>query len=177
MSESQDTGVTNINDLPSNENVKLDVQEKPSSSVNMSDIFKEIQGSGQSGNIPTRDIPINTNNVIMDESSTPNFIPKNTQYIDEDDFESGEEIIESKRKSDNKKASIETMYEELQVPILLGVIYFLFQLPVFNDTMAKYFKFTFNLDGGINLSGIVFKSVLYASIYYILTKVLTTISE
>jgi hypothetical protein len=176
MSESADTGVTNINDLPSNENVKLDIKENKNT-VNMSEIFKEIQGSGQSGNIPSRDIPMNKNNVLLDEPSKPNYVPEHDFYIDEDEFESSADIIETKRKSDNKKASIETMYEELQVPILLGVIYFLFQLPIFNDTMAKYLQFTFNIDGGINLSGIVFKSVLYAILYYVLTKVLTNISE
>jgi hypothetical protein len=170
------SGVTSINDLPSGENVKISIEEK-SESVNMNDIFKEIQSTGSSGNIPSRDIPINPNNVILDETSKPNFIPKHEDYINEDEFESGEEIIDKKRRNENKKASIEVMYEELQVPILLGVIYFFFQLPVFNNSLAKYLSFTFDADGGINLSGLVLKSVLYAGVYYILTKVLINVCD
>ena len=170
------SGVTSINYLPSGENDKISIEEK-SDTVNMNDIFKELQTTGTGGSMPSRDIPINPNNVILDESSKPNFIPKHEDYINEDDFEVEEEIIQKKRRKENKKASIEVMYEELQVPILLGVIFFFFQLPVFNESMAKYLSFTFDADGGINLSGLVLKSVLYAGIYYILTKVLVNICD
>ena len=177
---SNDTGVTNINELPSGDNIQLSVEEKSNSgqqSINMNDIFKEIQSNGKTGNIPSRDIPINTNNVTLDETSKPNYVPKHEYYINDDDFESSNEIIETKRKKDNRNSSIETLYEELQIPILLGVIYFLFQLPIFNNLLAKYLTFTFDIDGTLNLSGIVLKSVLYALIYFILSKVLVNISE
>jgi|TARA_B110000285_G_scaffold202085_1_gene237170 hypothetical protein len=172
-----DTGVTNINDLPSNENVKISIESKDTSSVSMNDIFKEIQETGESGNIPSRDIPINTNSVAIDRKSIPDYIPEHEYYINDAEIENKASIVESKRKSDNKKASIEVFYEELQIPILLGVIYFLFQLPVFNHTISKYLSFTFDLDGGINLSGIVLKSVLYALVYYTLSKVLHNMSD
>lgn len=178
MSES---GVTSINDLPqSTDNVKLSIESKVENNankVNMNEIFKEIQSTTKSGELPTRDIPMNTNQVILDETSKPNYIPKHDYYIDEQDFETEQEIIDKKKKSDNKKESLEVLYEELQVPVLLGVIYFLFQLPIVNQTMAKYISFTFDSDGGINLYGIVFKSVLYAMLYYVLSKVLNNISE
>ena len=170
------SGVTNINDLPSNENVKISIEES-GKTVNMNEIFKEIQSNGNGGNIPSRDIPINTNNVTLDETSKPNYIPSHEDYIDEDEFETQEEIVDKKRRTENKKASIEVLYEELQIPILLSVIYFIFQLPVVNDMMAKYLTFTFDPDGGMNLSGLVLKSVLYGTLYYILTKVLTNMSD
>ena len=170
------SGVTNINDLPSNENVKISIEES-GKTVNMNEIFKEIQSNGNGGNIPSRDIPINTNNVTLDETSKPNYIPSHEDYIDEDEFETQEEIVDKKRRTENKKASIEVLYEELQIPILLCVIYFIFQLPVVNDMMAKYLTFTFDPDGGMNLSGLVLKSVLYGTLYYILTKVLTNMSD
>tara|TARA_X000000950_G_scaffold90011_1_gene113343 strand:- start:8 stop:544 length:537 start_codon:yes stop_codon:yes gene_type:complete len=177
---SNDTGVTNINELPSGDNVQLSIEEKSNSgqeSINMNEIFKEIQNNGTKGNIPSRDIPINTNNVTLDESSKPNYLPKHEYYINENDFESSDEIIETKRKKDNRNSSIETLYEELQIPILLGVIYFLFQLPLFNNLLAKYLTFTFDTDGTLNLSGIVLKSILYAILYFILSKILVNISE
>lgn len=165
-------GVTSINDLPSNnENVKIEINEN-NSSVNMKDIFKELQSTGEIGNIPSRDIPINTANVNMDKQSVPNYIPEHEYYIDENEFETTHEIVDNKRRKDNQKDSLEVLYEELQIPILLGVIYFLFQIPVFNNYLAKYLSFTFNNDGGINLSGIILKSFLFSLFYYILSKVL-----
>ena len=176
---SNEIGVTNINELPSNDNVQLSVEENPASgqSINMNEIFKEIQSSGTTGNIPSRDIPINTNSVTLDESSKPNYIPKNEYYINENDFETTDEIVDTKRKKDNRQSSIETLYEELQVPILLGVMYFMFQLPIVNNMIYKYLAFTFDTDGTLNLSGIVLKSVCFATIYFILSKILLNISE
>lgn len=173
----QSEGVTNINDLPNSENVKLSIEDKNNPSVNMNEIFKEIQTTGTGGNLPSRDIPINTNNVSMDHTSKPNYIPKHEDYIDETEMEDMNEIVETKRKETNKKDSLEILYEELQVPILLGVIYFVFQMPVFNEMMAKYLSFSFHADGGINLSGIVLKSVMFAGIYFVLTKCIHNISE
>merc|ERR1711965_989880 len=101
MGMSNDTGMTNINELPSGDNIQLSVEEKSSTgqqSINMNDIFKEIQSNGTTGNIPSRDIPINTNNVTLDETSKPNYVPKHEYYINEHDFESSDEIIETKRK-------------------------------------------------------------------------------
>ena len=168
-------GVTQINELPNskNENIKLSIEEN----VNMNDIFKEVQNTGSVGTIPTRDIPMNTNNISLDETSKPNYIPEHDYYLDEQEFESGEAIIEDKRKSDNRKSSLEVLYEELQIPILLGVIYFIFQLPILNNYLAKYLSFTYNTDGVINLSGIVFKSVSFSIIYFILTRLLVNISD
>lgn len=173
----QSEGVTNINDLPNSENVKLSIEDKNNPSVNMNEIFKEIQTTGTGGNLPSRDIPINTNNISMDHTSKPNYIPKHEDYIDETEMEDVNEIVETKRKETNKKDSLEMLYEELQVPVLLGVIYFVFQMPVFNEMMVKYLSFSFHADGGINLSGIVLKSAMFAGIYFILTKCIHNISE
>lgn len=169
------SGVTQINELPNskNENIKLSIEEN----VNMNDIFKEVQSTNNVGSLPTRDIPINTNNISLDESSKPDYIPQHEYYLDESEFESGDAIVEDKRKSENRKSSLEALYEELQIPMLLGVIYFMFQLPVFNNFLAKYVSFTYNTDGVINLSGIVFKSVSFSLIYFILTRLLVNISD
>jgi hypothetical protein len=173
---SNTSGVTNINDLPSNENVKISIENKDTS-TNMHDIFKEIQNTGESGNLPSRDIPINTNNISIDKTSVPNYIPEHEHYMNEEEFQHKDDIVNENRRRDNRKDSLEILYEELQIPILLGVLYFLFQLPIFNHYLSKYLSFTYDPDGGINLSGIVLKSILYAFLYYVLSKLLINISE
>lgn len=173
----ESSGVTSINDLPKNDNIQLSISENNSNqSINMNDIFKELQDSSKIGELPSRDIPINTNNISLDNKSTPNYIPTHESYLNENDFEDADEMIESERKYENRKSSLETLYEELQVPILLGVIYFLFQLPIFNDILAKYLAFTFNGDGTINLQGIFLKSILFSIIYFTITKALISIT-
>jgi hypothetical protein len=177
MNENESSGTTSIANLPSSENVTLSVQPKGESSVNMNELFKEIQENGQTGNLPSRDIPIDTNKVVMDETSKPNYIPEHEYYINEQEFESTDNVVQQKKRKDNQNASLEAVYEEIQIPILLGVIYFLFQLPAFNQMLMKYAAFAFRDDGGLNLYGVVVKSVLFAVTYYTFMKFFEQISE
>ena len=171
-----ESGTTSISDLPSSENIQLSVEPK-NDSVNMNDLFKEIQSSGESGNLPSRDIPMDKNKIAMDKASTPNYIPEHEHYIDEEEFETAETVVDKKKRKDNQNDSLEVLYEEIQFPILLGVIYFIFQLPVFNTYMNKYASFAFRGDGGLNLSGVVLKSIMFAGCYYILTKTFEQLAE
>lgn len=170
-------GVTKIDDLPSNENIKLEVNDSKDS-INMNDIFKEVQDVGKNGNLnlPTKDIPMNQSNVTMDEKGFTNYIPKNDNYIDKM-YEPMEEIKENQRKKENKIDSLEAIYDELQTPILMSVLYFVFQLPIVNDMLNKYLKFIFRSDGNLNIYGYIFKSLLYSSSFYLFNKVLDYISD
>ena len=73
--------------------------------------------------------------------------------------------------------TIDEIYYEYQTPILLIILYFLFQLPFIRKFLFAYLPFLFNMDGNLNLNGNIFKSVLFGIIYYILLKILETFSK
>jgi hypothetical protein len=73
-----------------------------------------------------------------------------------------------KKESSNKRT--DEIYDELQTPILLSVLYFIFQLPIFHKTLFKYLPSLFNNDGNHNLAGFIFNSIVFGSIYYLMTK-------
>jgi hypothetical protein len=58
----------------------------------------------------------------------------------------------------------------MQIPILIGVLYFLFQLPVVRKNIFKYIPTLFHKDGNYNLSGYILNSVMFAGLYFIMTK-------
>ena len=104
-----------------------------------------------------------------------NYIPpsSNNDYIQEND--DNEEIIQ--KYNDNLKYgdSLDQLYEEIQIPLLISIIYFLFQLPIFKKYLYKYFPVLFFKDGNINIYGYVFTSILFGILYYILSIVLKKI--
>jgi len=124
--------------------------------------------------LPSRDIPMTTNAITQDPSIQPNYIPppqKTEDYIEDD--ENDEDIINSYNKNANIQNSLDDLYSEIQTPLLLSIMYFLFQLPFFRKNLFAFFPFLFSKDGNFNLYGFLFTSVLFGTVFYILNKVNT----
>lgn len=120
--------------------------------------------------LPSRDIPMDQTAYLNDEEIQPNFIPK--PKVTSDYVGSYETITSEKlRANENhkKKVSfIDDFLSELQTPILIGVLFFFFQLPLVNTLIFKRFSFLtlYNSDGNINFYGIFVKSLFFGSIFY-----------
>lgn len=117
--------------------------------------------------LPSRDISLNTEQLTTDPRVQPNFVPqpKTRDYIIEAD-----EDIADYYKTEHINNSLDTVYDELQTPLLLSVLYFIFQLPIFKKTVFKYISFLCNSDGNYNIYGLLFTSSLFGSIYCLLSK-------
>jgi hypothetical protein len=69
--------------------------------------------------------------------------------------------------------SLDDMYNEIQTPLLLAVLYFLFQLPFFRKNLFTYFPILFSTDGNLNINGFLFTSILFGLLFYMLNKITT----
>ena len=67
--------------------------------------------------------------------------------------------------------SLDEMYNEIQTPLLIAVLYFLFQLPIFKKMLYSYFPILFSTDGNLNINGFIFNSIIFGFIFYILDKI------
>jgi hypothetical protein len=139
---------------------------------------QRASGAGMTS-LPSRDIPRDSLSMQHDDQIKPNYIPRDHghgQGQGEDDYisryESTDEVRENNRRSKNKSDTLETLYTEFQMPILIGVIYFMFQMPALRTAIMQFLPSMFNKDGNMNLQGLVSMSVLYAVAYYILTKII-----
>ena len=174
---------TNINDLPTG-NVTLSINEKPvnteSPKINsnsldqntINQIISSLQQAGTNGatQLQSRDIPQNTENIINDPQVQVNYIPttKNNDYITEN--EETDDIIQNYTRSKNMNNSLDNLYDEIQLPLLISILYFLFQLPIFKKYMFQYLPMLCLNDGNVNLYGYLFNSILFGFIYFILSK-------
>lgn len=122
--------------------------------------------------LPSRDIPIDTLPIQHDVETTPNFVPEMKQkYIpDDDDLET---IVKKQNVKMNKQNSIENIYNELQTPILLGVLYFLFQLPIFKKILYQTFPSLFLVDGNLSVNGYIFYSALFSIVFYFINRLVS----
>lgn len=189
-------GTTSIDSLPlspqTGDNIRLDTYEQnvkiqnPTQALqnerdndpstmqkNLNQFVTGIQQASAAGmtTLPSRDIPQNQQHLAQDVRIQPNYMPASDAQQDYIRAEqTNDEIIRAQAQKQEKKNTFDVWYDELQTPVLIGILYFLFQLPVIQKQMCKILPNLFNKDGNPSLSGYVFTSVSFASIYYFLVK-------
>ena len=128
-----------------------------------------INGSTQ---LPSRDIPMTTTAHSTDPYIQPNYVPPTPQHTDYiKNYEESSDIVNDYNKKYQDQNSLDEMYNEIQTPLLLAVLYFLFQLPFFRKFLFSYFPILFSNDGNLNINGFLFMSVLFSLGFYTLNKV------
>jgi hypothetical protein len=163
--------------MPQQQQQQMQMSQQPQQNV-MNELVNGLQRASASGmtNLPSRDVPMNTTGMMNDAQINPNYMPQNYRKEEQNDYISQHEEEEMNEvKYSNSVRSSDTMediYKLIQVPLLVGILYFAFQLPVFRKYMLKYIPSVFNADGNYNISGLVFVSALFGLGYFGLTKVL-----
>ena len=134
------------------------------------------QAQGATG-LPSRDLPTNSGHITQDEQIQPNYIPKpeNTNYIENDqEFET---LIQQSKNKKVEQDRLDVLYDELQTPVIVMILFFFSQLPVFQKTLAKNLPSLFTRDGNPSFSGYLFKTVVFGIVFYGITKLTKQISE
>jgi hypothetical protein len=190
-----DNNTTSIHDLPSDpmaggsakgsSNMSMSINETDYNNTNnsrslsldqttISQIVNGLQQASIAGAtmLPSRDIPQTTHGITSDPQIQANYVPpaeSNNDYINDDDYDNDEAIHNYNRTVD-VKSSLDSIYDEIQTPLLLAILYFLFQLPIIRKTLCKYIPLLCNNDGNYNINGLVFTSVIFALIFFIFSK-------
>jgi hypothetical protein len=87
------------------------------------------------------------------------------------DYENTSDMVDDYNKNSNRHNSLDEMYNEIQTPLLLAVLYFLFQLPFFRKFLFNYLPILFSNDGNLNINGFLFTSILFGLVFYVLNKI------
>jgi len=143
-----------------------------SQNIDYTSVLKEVSGGGGT-TLPSRDIPQNTLSRQSDQETKPNYIPNNTNEANDDyigDILSREKILQENTRKQNQHDNMDYFYEQLQLPVLVAIVYFLFQLPAVRKNILTFLPSLFNNDGNPNLSGYIFNSVMFGIAYIFLTR-------
>jgi len=142
----------------------------------ISQIVNGLQQASLAGatSLPSRDIPLHTEQLTNDVQTKPNYVPEPQMrdYINESDQD-----INNYYRNERTQNSLDSIYDELQAPLLLAVLYFLFQLPFFKKLIFKYLSFLCHSDGNYNFNGLIFTCALFGFIYYSLSRTVKHFSK
>jgi len=153
------------------------VQPESNNGIDINSFVTGIQEAAASGalQLPSRDIPQSQSHLTNDTQLQPNYIPENRgDYIN--DTYNQEQIINNQNIKQKNTNSMDAIYDDIHVPIILAVIYFVFQLPVIKTNTLKYIPSLFNKDGNFNMLGYSINSLAFASTYYCIIKSLDYLS-
>jgi hypothetical protein len=137
----------------------------------ISQIVNGLQQASLTGltTLPSRDIPVSTQQLTNDPSVQANYISppaiENNDYINSNDANEDFDYPEEKNKN-----YLDSIYDEIQIPLLISILYFVFQLPIFKKSLFKYLPFLCNNDGNYNVNGLLFTSALFGFIFYSVIK-------
>jgi hypothetical protein len=127
--------------------------------------------------LPSRDIPINPMQVSNDVEVKPNFIPEppiHEDYIN--NMETPDNMIMKNNQQQYYADNLDAFYSEFQLPVIVAILYFLFQLPIFRRSLKKILPSLFGQDGNPNLYGYFFNSALYSTMFYVLLKLINQLN-
>lgn len=152
--------------------------------INMNDyneMISQLQNvNNNSISLPSRDIPINPTQVSNDVQVDNNYIPPPANTIDNNyinNQETPENLIVKEQQLNDYYNSLENIYNELQLPLVITLIYFLFQLPFFKLNSFKFLPLFHNKDGNYNLKGNIFISILFGISFYSFQKILFILNK
>tara|TARA_B110000027_G_scaffold132527_1_gene158865 strand:- start:63 stop:674 length:612 start_codon:yes stop_codon:yes gene_type:complete len=146
---------------------------------NYNEMISSLQKATLSGqtNLPDRNIPTTTTNLTTDENIQQEHIPKPSVQFDIENNTTSEDILDHNKKLEKNTSIIENYYQEFHEPILIAVLYFLFQLPIFQKYLYKIIPSLFKSDGNPNVFGYLINSIVFGISFYFIIKGLNYFSH
>lgn len=170
---------TNIQELPTEANsISKEIGALQNTVVNqevsldentISQIVNGLQKASSNGatRLPSRDIATTSDQIVNDEEIKPNFVPMppetHQDYIPQEE-------IRYQSSQNQTEDTVNSLFHDLQIPIIIGLLYFLFQLPYLKQILTKHLSFLCSTDGNYNFNGLIFTSVLFALSYIVYMK-------
>ena len=134
----------------------------------------------QQQKLPSRDIPMSTTNYSQDEEIHANYIPPPPKTKRVKDYIKEYDETESTRIREHESTKfrqhwIEEAFRSYQLPLLIAILYFIFQMNVVSRVLFLYLGklgWFYQEDGSMNVYGMLFKSILFASVYWVIQYIL-----
>jgi hypothetical protein len=164
----------NVHPNPYGNSIQPNVMPPPQAKVRFQEETPQMR-------LPSRDIPMDPTKYQQDEEVQPNYIPR--AKLTSDYVKDYEEITHDNiRKHENRKektSMIDRILSDLQTPILVALMFFIFQMPMMNTMFYRNFSFlsVYNTDGNINFYGMALKSVLFGGIFYSLQNTVNYLTD
>ena len=152
---------------PSWDSVHAPPNQIPSQQLNT--IMNAIHQTG-GATLPPRDMPTSSQMLIQDEQATPNYVEEPTMVEKKVRFAEEAKNSESMKQKQKKTQSPLPFLDldNIHVPIIGSVLYFVFQLPFLNAKLYKAVPALFAKEGKPSIMGILVTSVVFGVLFNVI---------
>lgn len=170
----------NTNQNPnSNMNFNQETNNVVQNNPNYNELINQLQKASNQGvtQLPSRDIPMNPTQNANDVEIKPNFVPPPPSHEDYiQNMQTPDELVNQNNRQMNYQNNLEQFYSEIQLPLIVSLLYFIFQLPYFRQFIKKMLPSLFKNDGNMNLYGFFFNSALFGILFFIINKLISNLT-
>jgi len=155
-------------------------REQPPQQMDVNEFVSGLQSASASGHtkLRSRDVPIDETRIQQDAQTTANFVPvpeHPSDYITE--HQTSDAIIREQANKQRRQDSIDDIYSELSLPILIALLYFVYQLPAVRKLFIDSLPFCYAKSGNLNLTGFLVNSLIFGTIVYAARKCVDQLSS
>ena len=152
---------------PQQQQMQMQMQPQQQPQQDMNAMINSLQDAAASGvtNLPARDIPRETVHHAVDPQTRVEHVPQHEDYI-ESHNDRQRQAVEAISRRINKEETVEVINNELQGPLIMAALFFIFQLPFLRKGIMRFMPSMLNDDGHYNIYGYVVVSLLFAGAYY-----------
>jgi len=171
----QNTNQNTNSNMNFNQETNNVVQNNP----NYNELISQLQKASSQGvtQLPSRDIPMNPTQNANDVEIKPNFVPPPPSHEDYiQNMQTPDELVNQNNRQMNYQNNLEQFYSEIQLPLIVSLLYFIFQLPYFRQFIKKMLPSLFKNDGNMNLYGFFFNSALFGILFFIINKLISNLT-
>ena len=86
-------------------------------------------------------------------------------------------MLEKRKNKQEQQDRLDVIYDEFQVPILIMILFFVFQLPFVQKKLISFFPNLFLKDGHMSIGGYLVKTGLFGLTFYVIMKLTNYASE
>ena len=83
----------------------------------------------------------------------------------------------NRSKNEEKSQNLEILYNQIQIPVLVSILFFLFQLPIIRQDLFKILPSLYSKDGNPNLFGYVLNSAFFGMLFFLMVKGLEYVQD
>ena len=139
----------------------------------VSSLVSGIQKAAAAGitGLPSRDIPKNESVVNSDPKIKSDWIEdkaKVADYITTEETQN--QVLEAHKNNVEKTNQMHNILSHAQIPIMVALLYCIFQTPIIKHSMTEYLGFLYKKDGHLKNIGYVITSCLFGFLYFIMIK-------
>lgn len=163
---------------------EVDLTDNSGGNKSMEEMMKQVQVASGHGltnisQVSTHHASTSQQHTIDNEAMANNLekseeLQRKRVRFAEDDYINNYQVTNTTEMNGDSRPVTETIIDEFKIPIIVGMLYYIFEMPAIQKMLLRAFPKMFKTDANINDYGALLMAVIFGGLYYAITKLYET---